>query len=126
MGNLAVKIAVMVIIINAVISFFNATGVVVLNFSANQIEQDKDVWQQMTDPTSQDSNIVSDIAKQGLYGGGLWMISFVYGFVYLKGLIDPLIMYTWPYTLATFILQGLIYVVVALGVIQFIANRRTI
>lgn len=126
MGNLAVKFALAVLIINAVISFFNATGVILAPNTVNQVDMSQDTWQQMTDPTHDKEGMeILDIAKQGVYGGGLWMFQFVFGFCYLKGIIDPWVMYTWPFTLATAILQGLIYVVVGLGVIQFISNRRT-
>lgn len=125
MVNLAFKIPLAVLILSAIISFMSQTGAINGSHATAQVNTTDDKWKEML--TAQELAEGDGLeAQQDAYtAAGFSLKDFVFGTAYVKGPLDEFAQNQYPYTLATAILQSLIYTIVGIMFIGWVLNRTT-
>lgn len=121
--NLAFKLAIGVYIVGAILAFLNATGAITTDVQAQNLNVSEDKFNEMLDPASlQEGDPLTN--QQNQYNqAGFDLKEFIFGSIYIKGTLDQIAHYQFPYTLATTILQTILYSVTLWFFVSWILNR---
>lgn len=121
--NMAFKLAIGVYIIGVMLSFLNATGAIYTETQAMNVNVSEDKLTDMLDPSSLNEGDQLEVQQEQYQQAGFDLKEFVFGSIYIKGTIDQICHYQYPYTLATTLLQSTLYIITLWFFVSWILNR---
>jgi hypothetical protein len=121
--NAAFKLALGAYVIGIILAFLNATGTIATDTQVQNLNVSEDKLNTMLDPATLAEGDSLEVQQESYQQAGFDLKEFVFGSIYIKGTIDQLVHYQWPYTLATSLFQGILYIVTTWFFISWILNR---
>lgn len=121
--NSAFKLALGAYVIGIILAFLNATGAIATDTQTQNLNISEDKFNTMLDPATLAEGDALEVQQEQYQQAGFDFKEFIFGSIYIKGTIDQLVHYQWPYTLATSLFQGILYIVTTWFFISWILNR---